>query len=139
MSAARFTTNARVGAPVIVSREAALDRLRAVVANSGCSNVGDGERGMETARAMQRAAAEALGVEPDQVGVASTGVIGDRAAARRGRERACDAACAALGADADDFSQAILTSDAGPEARLPRGRAAARDASGSPPRPRAPG
>ena len=37
VSAARFTTNARVGAPVIVSREASLDRLRAVVANSGCS------------------------------------------------------------------------------------------------------
>jgi glutamate N-acetyltransferase / amino-acid N-acetyltransferase len=53
VSAARFTTNARVGAPVIVSRESALDRLRAVVANSGCSNVGDGERGLETARAMQ--------------------------------------------------------------------------------------
>ena len=49
VSAARFTTNARVGAPVIVSREAELDRLRAVVANSGCSNVGDGERGLETA------------------------------------------------------------------------------------------
>jgi len=35
-SAARFTTNARIGAPVIVTKEAALDRLRAVVANSGC-------------------------------------------------------------------------------------------------------
>ncbi len=49
VSAARFTTNARVGAPVIVSREARLDGLRAVAANSGCSNVGDGERGLETA------------------------------------------------------------------------------------------
>ena len=57
VSAARFTTNARVGAPVIVSREAALHGLRAAVANSGCSNVGDGERGMQTARAMQAAAA----------------------------------------------------------------------------------
>ena len=76
VSAARFTTNARVGAPVIVSRASALDRLRAVVANSGCSNVGDGERGLETARAMQREAAEALAIEPAQVGVASTGVIG---------------------------------------------------------------
>ena len=50
VSAARFTTNARVGAPVMVSREAELDRLRAVAANSGCSNVGDGPRGLETAR-----------------------------------------------------------------------------------------
>ena len=50
--------------------------LRAVVANSGGSNVGDGQRGLETALAMQAAAAEELGVEPEQVGVASTGVIG---------------------------------------------------------------
>jgi glutamate N-acetyltransferase / amino-acid N-acetyltransferase len=76
VSAARFTTNARVGAPVTVSRDAALDRLRAVAANSGCSNVGDGVRGLETAVAMQAAAAEAVGVEPEQVAVASTGVIG---------------------------------------------------------------
>ena len=38
VSAARFTTNARVGAPVIVSRQAQLDRLRVVVANSGGSS-----------------------------------------------------------------------------------------------------
>jgi N-acetylglutamate synthase/N-acetylornithine aminotransferase len=44
-SAARFTSNSRVGAPVIVSREAATDRLQAVVANSGGSNTGDGQRG----------------------------------------------------------------------------------------------
>jgi glutamate N-acetyltransferase/amino-acid N-acetyltransferase len=113
-SAARFTTNARVGAPVIVSRQSQLDRLRAVAANSSCSNVGDGERGLETALAMQAAAAEELGVEPGQVGVASTGVIGIELP----RERVVGgvrAACRALGADAEDFSAAILTSDAGPK------------------------
>jgi glutamate N-acetyltransferase / amino-acid N-acetyltransferase len=114
VSAARFTTNARVGAPVIVSREAALDRLRAVVANSGCSNVGDGARGIETAVAMQVAVAEELGVEPDEVAVASTGVIGvelprDRVVA------GVRAACSELTADAEGFSTAILTSDAGPK------------------------
>ena len=75
-SAARFTSNARVGAPVIVSREAALDGLRVVLANSGGSNTGDGERGIETARAAQALAAELLDLEPDEVGLASTGVIG---------------------------------------------------------------
>ena len=125
VSAARFTTNARLGAPVIVSRDAALDRLRAVAANSGCSNVGDGERGMETARAMQRAAAEELGVEADQVAVASTGVIG----VELPREKVVAgvrSACGALGPDAESFSHAILTSDAGPkraclEVTLPAG------------------
>ena len=125
VSAARFTTNARVGAPVIVSRAAELGALRAVAANSGCSNVGDGERGLETAVAMQAAAAEELEVEPEQVAVASTGVIGvelPRAKAVSGVR----AACGALGGDAETFSQAILTSDAGPkraclEVRLPAG------------------
>ena len=114
VSAARFTSNARVGAPVIVSRQADLDRLRAVVANSGGSNTGDGQRGIDTALAMQAAAAEELGVEPAQVGVASTGVIGielprDTAVA------GVRAACAALGDDAADLSSAILTSDRGPK------------------------
>jgi len=114
VSAARFTTNARVGAPVTASREADLGRLRAVAANSGCSNVGDGARGLGTARAMQAAAAQALGVEGAQVGVASTGVIGHELP----RERVVDgvrAACGALGADATSLSEAILTSDAGPK------------------------
>ena len=114
VSAARFTTNARLGAPVIVSKEADLDRLRAVVANSGCSNVGDGVRGLETAAAMQAAAAGELGVEPGQVAVASTGVIGTELPRER-VVRGVRAACGALGPDADDFSRAILTSDAGPK------------------------
>jgi glutamate N-acetyltransferase / amino-acid N-acetyltransferase len=125
VSAARFTTNARVGAPVIVSKEAALDRLRAVAANSGCSNVGDGARGVETAVAMQVALAEELGVEPDEVAVASTGVIG----VELPRDRVVGgvrAACSELTGDADAFSTAILTSDAGPkraclEVALPAG------------------
>jgi glutamate N-acetyltransferase/amino-acid N-acetyltransferase len=114
VSAARFTSNARVGAPVIVSRESALTRLRVVVANSGCSNVGDGERGVETALATQRAAAELLGVEPAQVGLASTGVIGHELP-REPLLGGVRDACAGLGADADAFSRSILTSDRAPK------------------------
>lgn len=113
-SAARFTSNARVGAPVIVSREAALDRLRGIVANAGGSNTGDGDRGIATAEAMQTRAAEVLGVDRDQIGVASTGVIGEelpRVAVLAG----IDAAGQALQEDADAFSRSILTSDSGPK------------------------
>ncbi|MDQ4048204.1 MAG: bifunctional ornithine acetyltransferase/N-acetylglutamate synthase [Actinomycetota bacterium] len=125
VSAARFTTNARVGAPVMVSRQARLDRLRAVVANSGCSNVGDGRRGYDTAAAMQAQAAELLGIEPAGVGVASTGVIG-RELPRDRVLGGIEAACGELDRDADAFSRAILTSDSGPkrcslEVRLPSG------------------
>jgi glutamate N-acetyltransferase / amino-acid N-acetyltransferase len=126
VSAARFTSNARVGAPVMVSRQARLSELRAVAANSGCSNVGDGERGIETALATQAAVASELGIDVDRVGVASTGVIGTELA----RDRVVagmHAACRALGDDADAFSEAILTSDDGPkraclEVELPGGR-----------------
>ncbi len=114
VSAARFTTNARVGAPVTVSREAELARLRAVVANSGGSNTSDGERGLETARATQLLAAELLGIEPAQVGVASTGLIGTelpRAPLLAGVREAASS----LGRGADDFSRAILTSDRRPK------------------------
>jgi glutamate N-acetyltransferase/amino-acid N-acetyltransferase len=114
VSAARFTTNARVGAPVVVSREADVAHLRAVVANAGGSNTGDGERGLETARAMQREAARELGIEPAQVGVASTGVIGTELPRDRVLAGIRDC-CGALGSDTDDFSRAILTSDAGPK------------------------
>ncbi len=114
VSAARFTSNARVGAPVIVSRAASLERIQAVVANSGCSNVGDGERGLGTAAAMQAAAAEKLYLEPEQVAVASTGVIGTELP-RDPVVTGVRSACEALGPDAEDFSRAILTSDAGPK------------------------
>jgi glutamate N-acetyltransferase / amino-acid N-acetyltransferase len=110
VSAARFTTNARVGAPVVASRQADLGRLRAVVANSGGSNTGDGERGLETAYATQALAAELMGVEPAQVGVASTGVIGIELP-REPLLGGVRAAIQALAPDADDFSRAILTSD----------------------------
>jgi glutamate N-acetyltransferase/amino-acid N-acetyltransferase len=113
-SAARFCTSALLGAPVIVSLESRLGELRAVLASSGNANVADGERGLETARASQAKAAELLGVDAGQVGVASTGVIG--------RELPCDrllsgveAAAAGLGDDAGTFSEAIMTTDRGPK------------------------
>ena len=114
VSAARFTTNARVGAPVIVSRHADLAGLRAVAANSGCSNVGDGQRGLDTALAMQVAAAEELGLEPEQVGLASTGVIGLELP-RDTVVGGVRAACRELASDSASFSEAILTSDRGPK------------------------
>jgi glutamate N-acetyltransferase/amino-acid N-acetyltransferase len=113
-SAARFTTNSRLGAPVIVSKDSALDRLRAVVANSGGSNTGDGQRGIDTARATQVAAAEKLGIEPEQVGVASTGVI----AAELPRDKVTAGARAAIDALGDSsagLASAILTTDRGPK------------------------
>ena len=114
VSAARFTTNARKGAPVIASSEADVHRLRVAVANSGGSNTGDGQRGLDTAYATQELAAELFGVEPSQVGVASTGVIGDELP-REPLLGGVRAAFEQLGPDTVDFTQAILTTDRGPK------------------------
>lgn len=114
VSAARFTSSAIVGAPVVASREATLDRLRAVVASSGNANVADGQRGLDTARAAQVAAAGLLGIEPAQVAVAATGVIGRELPRDRLLEGVAGAA-KSLTPDAGRFSEAILTTDDGPK------------------------
>jgi glutamate N-acetyltransferase/amino-acid N-acetyltransferase len=125
VSAARFVSSALVGAPVAVTGDGALDGLRAIVANSGNANVADGQRGLDTAHASQALAAELLGVRAEQVGLASTGVIGRELP----RERLLDGvrqAAASLGGDTRDFCDSILTTDRGPkraclELELPSG------------------
>src|SRR5437763_13874457 len=57
-AAAVFTRNHFPGAPVILGRETIRGgRLRAIVANSKCSNVATGTRGIENARRMAAATA----------------------------------------------------------------------------------
>jgi glutamate N-acetyltransferase/amino-acid N-acetyltransferase len=78
VSAARFTATATPAAPVLLSRERCqLDRLRAILANSGCANAATGKRGLEDAAKTQGAAAAALGVPAAAVALASTGGISD--------------------------------------------------------------
>ncbi|MEK6229337.1 MAG: bifunctional ornithine acetyltransferase/N-acetylglutamate synthase [Actinomycetota bacterium] len=125
VSAARFTSNALVAAPVAVAREADLGSLRALAVNSGNANVSDGQRGLETAQAQQRTAAEALDLEPGVVGIASTGVIG-RELPRDKLVAGIRHAAEALGPNSQAFSESILTTDSGPkcaclEVSLPSG------------------
>jgi glutamate N-acetyltransferase/amino-acid N-acetyltransferase len=74
-----FTTNRVAAAPVVLSRRNLVEshgRCRAVLVNSGNANAATGRTGMETAEETARVAGELLGIEPTQVLVASTGVIG---------------------------------------------------------------
>lgn len=74
-----FTSNRVQAAPVTYDREILArspERLRAVLANSGCANACTGPRGLEDARRMAALAAGPLGCRPDEVLVLSTGVIG---------------------------------------------------------------
>ena len=108
VSAARFTSSALVAAPVVVSQEADLGALRAIAVNSGNANVSDGDRGMATARAQQAAAAEVLDLEPAQVAIASTGVIG-RELAREKLVAGIRHAAGAMAPNAQAFSDSLLT------------------------------
>lgn len=78
-AAAVFTTNKTQAAPVLLSR-ANLDitggRARAIVCNSGCANACTGDAGLQVARSTAEFAAERLSCRPEEVLVASTGVIG---------------------------------------------------------------
>ena len=76
-AAAVFTRNHFPGAPIILGRETIKGgRLKAIIANSKCSNVATGEEGVNRARRMAAAAAAEVGTTADRVLVSSTGVIG---------------------------------------------------------------
>jgi glutamate N-acetyltransferase / amino-acid N-acetyltransferase len=78
-AAAVFTTNKTQAAPVVVSRanlEKSGGRAKAIVCNSGCANACTGEAGMDVARATVEFVARHIGCAPEEVLVASTGVIG---------------------------------------------------------------
>ena len=72
-----FTQNKMCAAPVLLSREVAQESVaQAIIVNSGCANACTGEQGLLDAREMQAFAADLLGIEPQNVYVCSTGVIG---------------------------------------------------------------
>ena len=72
-----FTGNKVKAAPVLVSQEnIKKGRGRAIVANSGNANACTGEAGLQSARFTVERVAKELGIGPEEVLVASTGVIG---------------------------------------------------------------
>jgi glutamate N-acetyltransferase / amino-acid N-acetyltransferase len=115
-SAARFSRSGVQSAPVLVTRERArLGALRAIVINSGNANAATGKRGYDEAAKMQGGAAMVARVSEDQVAVASTGVIGVPLPGDK-ITRGIAAISSQLRADgAEDFSEAIRTTDAFPK------------------------
>ena len=116
--AAVFTTNLAKAAPILVSRDnlqRSGGRGRAVVVNSGCANACTGSDGMEHARAMVADTATAIGCKPEEVLVASTGVIGVKLNMTRvsaGIRTATTQLSASAGAAA---AKAIMTTDPFPK------------------------
>ena len=117
-AAALFTRNLFLAAPVVLSKASlkkSRGRVRGVVVNAGCANAVTGAEGMAAASRVQEAASGLLGCRPEEVFVASTGVIGvvlpDELV--RGALAGAVAGLSASGLEA--VSRAILTTDVGPK------------------------
>ncbi len=77
-AAGTFTTNLVKAAPVLVSsQQISRGKNRAVVVNSGNANACTGERGMKDAWQMVEETAATLRINPQEVLVCSTGIIGE--------------------------------------------------------------
>ena len=110
-SAGVFTKSLFAGPSVVVSRENNTGRTRAMVVISKNANVANGPVGLEHAREVTERVARTLGVESNQVFIASTGVIG--------RVYPIDKVRAGLDAlpselpstDAEEVARGIMTTD----------------------------
>lgn len=78
-SAAVFTQSLTPGAPVMWSRKVhAQNTARAMIVSAGNANVCTGKQGLANTRLMAEATASLAGLDPEQVFVSSTGVIGEQ-------------------------------------------------------------
>lgn len=111
-----FTRSATPGHPVLWCRkQLARGRVRALIANAGNANVFRGEEGDRAVEAEARAVAAALHCRPDEVFVASTGVIGERLPVERITARVPELV-AKLRPDAiEEAARAIMTTDTFPK------------------------
>ena len=110
--AGTFTQNAVAAAPVYVSKAVVrTGSAHAITANAGCANACTGEQGLADAKKTAALTASALGCKPDDVLVASTGVIGvnlDMAKMENGIQQAVSE----LSADgSQNAGNAIITTD----------------------------
>ena len=105
-----YTTNKVIAAPLLVTKASIQksQKLQAIVVNSGVANSCTGQHGLDAAYEMQRLTAQKLKIEPDLVGLASTGVIGEQLpmdALKNGLSQIL------VSGKAEDFAEAILTTD----------------------------
>jgi acetylglutamate kinase len=106
-----FTQNRAAAAPIIDARSRVPSAaIRAVVINSGNANALTGEAGVADVVAIRTAVGTALGVSPEAILAASTGVIGVRLPAHK-IVAAAPALVAALSVAPEPAAEAILTTD----------------------------
>jgi glutamate N-acetyltransferase/amino-acid N-acetyltransferase len=118
VTAAVFTTNKAVAAPILVCRDhlkRSAATTRAIIVNSGCANACTGDEGLQVAREMTAETARLVDCPVERVLVASTGVIGVGLPIEKIRA-ALPIALRALGADQGPAAAlAIMTTDPFPK------------------------
>ena len=112
-AAAVYTTNKVKGAPILVTKahlKATGNKTRAVIANSKNANTCNAD-GEEKAQMMCELAAAELGIRPEEVSVASTGVIGQRLPIEPIREHVKELAEGLSPENHGKAANAIMTTD----------------------------
>lgn len=110
VAAGVFTTNVIKAAPIILSlKNLRNKKVQALVVNSGCANACTGDAGLADAVEMASLAARKLSLKPEDVLVASTGIIGvplpmDKI--RAGIDKICIS-----GYGGADLARAMMTTD----------------------------
>ncbi|GAA1080181.1 bifunctional glutamate N-acetyltransferase/amino-acid acetyltransferase ArgJ [Nocardiopsis metallicus] len=111
-----FTLSRFAGPSVRLSREAAADgRARGVTVIARNANVATGQIGTADAREVQEGVARAAGVEPDDILIASTGVIGRPYPMDRVRSYLAGLPAEFPPADLDRSAAAMMTTDTHPK------------------------
>jgi glutamate N-acetyltransferase/amino-acid N-acetyltransferase len=107
-----FTRSRFAGPSVLVSREHLADpQAQAMVVVSKNANVANGPEGLSDARELVAGVAARLGCAPEDVLVASTGVIGRRYPIERIRAGVAGLPTRPAGESADDAARGIMTTD----------------------------
>ena len=121
VGAAMWTTNRVQAAPVTVSKShLRVAQPQAVLINAGVANAATGARGEADARATAAGLAEELDLEPAEIIVLSTGVIGAPLPLEKVLEGARAAAAGLSPEGGDAAAAAILTTDSGPKVSVAR-------------------
>lgn len=107
-----FTTNEVQAAPVVFSREQLKsNRIKAIVVNSGIANACTGEQGWLDTVEMAKKTASKLGLDKEQILIASTGIIGKNLPMDKIKPGIDQAAASLNKSSGSEIARAILTTD----------------------------
>ena len=117
-AAAVFTQNRFQAAPVVLAKASLKKsggRVKAVVVNAGCANAVTGRPGLDAAKRVRSRAAQLLRCDPNEIFLASTGVIGVVLPDKKVTEALPDSVARLSPGGIAALSHAILTTDVGPK------------------------